>query len=163
MNKDCFALFKLTLSYIMWIDILCALINIVPLLSNFLKSCVTSWRFPFPFVVLHTIFLLFLAIAISCLNSYVFFKNHLLHVCEICSSYMLVFWIFCVEFLYMCSHHGHQVHVLLMMSIILVMELLQETLLKWILQIQPFLMDITTSSQQMFKSWYFFSFCITQI
>jgi phosphate starvation-inducible membrane PsiE len=29
--------------------------------------------------------------------------------------------------LYMCSHHGHQVHVLLMMSIILVMELLQET------------------------------------
>jgi len=34
-------------------------------------------------------------------------------------------WVFVT--LYMCSHHGHQVHVLLMMSIILVMELLQET------------------------------------
>jgi hypothetical protein len=145
----------------MWIDILCALINIVPLLSNFFWSCVTSWRFPFPFIVLHTIFLLFLAIAIG----YVFF-NHLLHVCEIRSSYMLVFWNFYVEFLWLCTC------VVIMVTKFMFFwwcrlfwwwSCYKKILLKWIMQVQPFLMDITTSSQQMFESWFFNSFCITQI
>jgi len=65
--------------------------------------------------------------------------------------------------LYMCSHHGHQVHVLLMMLIILVVELLQETFVEMNSASPTFFNGHHTSSQKMFKSCIFFSFFITQI
>jgi hypothetical protein len=75
----------------------------------------------------------------------------------------LSFEFFCVEILYMCSHHGHQVHVLLMMSILLVMELLHETFVEVNFVIPTFFNGhhhkFTTNIQILV----FFSFCITQI